>query len=68
MPEVDGKKFAYTDAGKAAAAKARKGMAAGAKVGAKMGAMAGKGATDRKMLKKAGNRDAVTKRKMGYGG
>tara|TARA_R100000231_G_C5330507_1_gene166318 strand:+ start:9140 stop:9334 length:195 start_codon:yes stop_codon:yes gene_type:complete len=64
MPEVGGKKYSYTKKGMAAAAKAKKAMAAGAK----MGAMAGKGAVDRKMLKKAGNRDAVTKKKMGYGG
>ena len=32
------------------------------KAGANMGAMAGKGAVDRKMLKKASNRDAVTKK------
>tara|TARA_B100000508_G_C11246870_1_gene174348 strand:+ start:193 stop:387 length:195 start_codon:yes stop_codon:yes gene_type:complete len=63
MPDVGGKKYPYTKAGMAAAAKAKKAMAAGAK----MGAMAGKGAVDRKMLKKAGNRDAVTKKKMGYG-
>lgn len=56
MPEVDGKKFAYTDAGKAAAKKAAKAVK---KSGMGM---------NRKMLKKAGNRDAVTKRKMGYGG
>ena len=68
MPDVGGKKYPYTKAGMAAAAKAKKAMAAGAKAGAKMGAMAGKGAVDRKMLKKAGNRDAVTKKKMGYGG
>ena len=64
MPEVGGKKYSYTKKGMAAAAKAKKSM----KAGAKMGAMAAKGATDRKMLKKASNRDAVTKKKMGYGG
>ena len=56
MPEVDGKQFAYTDAGKAAAKKAAKAVKKPA-VGA-----------NRKMLKKASNRDAVTKSKMGYGG
>ena len=62
MPDVGGKKYSYTKAGMAAAAKAKKAMAAGAK----MGAIAGKGAVDRKTLKKASNRDAVTKRTTGY--
>tara|TARA_R100000152_G_C6761703_1_gene185874 strand:+ start:519 stop:782 length:264 start_codon:yes stop_codon:yes gene_type:complete len=87
MPEVDGKKYAYTAAGKAAAKKAAQagkaagragGYAAGKGVGASgvarsamrkaaaQGPMYRQGA-DRKTLKKASNRDAVTKRTMqGY--